>query len=263
MARAQVVVWDMISSLYERCHQLFAGYPLAVTTVNRSGTVRSMTLMRQDSQDARFFVLSQDCSEGSPVYSLCPWNGCDRVDIDEDGADDSTKVDAKVMISGVPIPRHGSLFGWRSGDSVTALVPIHADYTPTCPEPAWKVMPRAGIPAEWWPPFTNESLLGHWFWSYYRAGRIVSLATLIAGKPDTVFWTDRQEVPGRDCCAVARDITSPEGYTLRRGRYVYYGALRTDKPVPPMSTLLADVGRIDIAPRFRRYECHDRLAAGC
>jgi hypothetical protein len=123
-------------------------------------------------------------------------------------------------------------------------------------------MPLAGIPAECWPPFTDEPLLGHWFWSYYWAGRIVSLGGLIAGKPDTVFWTDREEVLGRDCCAVAHDITSPEGYTVRRGRYVYYEALRTDKPVPSMSTLLADVGKIDIAPRFQRCECNDRLAAG-
>jgi len=254
----------MTSSLYERCQQLFADYPLAIRAVNHRRTVRSMVLMLPDDPDIRFFVLSQDCGEGSPVYSLRPWYGCERVDIEEGSIDDFTKVDVKAMIYGVPvpIPRHGSLLGWRSGDAVTALVAIHANYTPACPEPSWKVMPLAGIPAKNWPPFTGESLLGPWFWSYYWAGSIVSLSALIAGTPDTVFWTDREEVLGRDCCAVARDITSPEGYTLRGGRYVYYQALRTDKPVPSMRILLEDAGKIDLAPRFQRSEYNDRLAAG-
>ena len=260
MARAKAVVWDMTSPLYERCQELFARYPLAIRAVNQRQTVRSMVLMLED---IRFFVLSQDCSEGSPVYSLSPWRGCDRVDIEEDSADGFTKVDIKDMTHAVPIPRHGSLFGWRSGDTVTALVAFHADYTPTCWEPSWKVMPLAGTSEDCWPPFTREPLLGHWFWNHHWAGRIVSLGDLIAAKPDTVFWTDRKEVLGRDCCVVAHDITSPEGYTLRRGCYVYYEALRPDEPVPPpVKSLLADVGKVDLAPRFRPFEYNNRPATG-
>jgi len=253
----------MTSSLYERCQELFAGYPLAIRPVNQRQTVRSMVLILAEVPDIRFFVLSQDCSEGSPVYSLSPWCGCDRVDIEEDSADGLTKVEVKAMARAVPIPRHGSLFGWRSGDTVTALIAFHADYTPTCPEPSWKVMPLADIPRDCWPPFTDEPLLGHWFWSHHLAGRIVSLGGLIAGKPDTVFWTDREEILGRDCCVVAHDITSPEGYTLRIGRYLYYGALQTGEPVPPVRSLLADVGKVDLAPRFQSSEHSNSPATEC
>jgi hypothetical protein len=51
---------------------------------------------------------------------------------------------------------------------------------------------------------------------------------------------------------VAREVRSPEGPVLPRGRYVYYQALRLGKRVPPLKALLADTGKIDLAPRFRR-----------
>lgn len=261
MAPAQAVVWNMTSSLYETCQELFADYPLAVRSINQRQTVCSMVLILTEAPDIRFFVLSQDRSEGSPVYSLSPWCGCDRVDIEKDSADGLTKAEVKAMTRAVPIPRHGSLFGWRSGDTVTALVAFHADCTPNHREPSWKVMPLADIPRDCWPPFTSEALLGHWFWSHQRVGRIVSLGGLIARKPNTVFWTEREKVLGQDCCVVKHDITSPEGYTLRTGRYVYYKALQMGEPVPSVRSLLADVDKVDLAPRFQPSECNNPASA--
>lgn len=253
----------MTSSLYARCEELFANYPLAIRVINQRRTVSSMVLILTETPDIRFFVLMQDCSEGSAVYSLNPWCGCDRVDVEADSTDGLTKVEVKALTGAVPIPRHGALFGWRSGDTVTALIAFHADYTPTCPEPSWKVMPLADIPEDCWPPFTTEPLLGHWFWSHHSAGRIVSLGGLIAEKSDVFFWTDREEVLGRDCCVVAHDRTSPEGYTVRMGRYVYYEALRTGEQVPSVKSLLADVGKVDLSPRFQPPECDDSRDTGC
>jgi hypothetical protein len=86
----------------------------------------------------------------------------------------------------------------------------------------------------------HGSLLG-WSW----------LDDLIAGTPGTVCWINTKAVLGSDCCAVARDITSPEGHTLRRGRYVYYEALRK---------LLAAADRADLASRFHLPERADACA---
>jgi hypothetical protein len=240
------------SSLYNACGALFASYPLATRVVDWRGTMRSMVLMLRDDDDAGFFVLTYDCGEGRPYYSLSPWHAGGVINIEADGgAVPDWAVSA--VIRGIPIPRHGSLFGWRRREAVTALIPAYAKYTPACPEPAWAVMPLTGTPEAQWPPFTGELLLGSWFWDHYRAGSIVSLGGLIAGTPDTVFWLDTQAILGGNCCAVARDIRSREGYTLRRGAYVYYEALRAGKPVPPLDVLLSDPGKTDLAPRFRRF----------
>lgn len=245
----------MSKLLYERCEELFIDYPLAIRPLNQRKTVRSIVLILADAPDVRYFVLLQERTEDPSIYSLCPWHECDRVDIEENNDDSLTKLEVNAITRAVPVPRHGSLFGWRSGDTISALIAFHADYTPDCPEPSWKVMPLVGISQDCWPPFTHEPLLGHWFWSHYQAGRIVSLGGLIAGKPNTVFWTDRAEVLGRDCCVVSHDIPSREGFTLSAGRYVSHESLHMGEQVPPVGILLADVSKIDLAPRFRSSEC--------
>jgi hypothetical protein len=197
-------------------------------------------------------VLTYDCGDGRPFYSVSPWNaGGAIVNIEADGGAVPDGVVSAVS-RGVPFPRHGSLFGWKCGDDVTALVAVYAKYTPAYPEPSWTVLPLAGTQDAQWPPFTGEQLLGDWFWKHYRAGSMVSLGRLIAGTSDTVFWAGTEAILGWDCCVVARDIASREGYTLPRGCYVYYEALQAGKVVPPLDVLLAHFGKTDLAPRFRR-----------
>lgn len=237
------------NTLYEACHELFDNYPPAVTAVDCGETIRSMVLMLQDSDAARFFVLSHFQGGGGPFYSLCPWPSGSIVEIETDGAAPDGVVHAVTL--GVPIPRDGSLFGWACGETITALVTVYAEYTPEFPEPSWTVMPLAGSPEAQWPPFTGERLLGHWFWEHYRAGSVVPLSRLVAGTPDTVFWADTKAILGSDCCVVARDIRSPQGSTLPRGRYVYFQALRAGNPVPSLKELLADTSKIDLTPRFQ------------
>lgn len=241
------------NSLYEASHELFTGYPLATRTVNRSGSVRSMVLMLQEGDVDGFFVLSQDYGDAKPTYSLWSWPAGDIVDIDAESSADVPHVAVAAVTCGVPIPRDGSLFGWTDGNAVNALVVVYAKYTAAYPEPGWAVMPFAGTPEAQWPPFTGEPLFGHWSWEQYRAGNIISLDALIAETPDTVCWVDTKAILGSDCCAVARDISTPEGHMLQRGCYVYFQALRAGKPVPSLKALLADPSKIDLAPRFQRY----------
>lgn len=219
----------------------------------RSYTLHLPTAESQSVQyrAAPFFVLVQEIREGSPSYSLRPWGAAAVVDIEADDKAAASDVVMVVVTHGVPIPQDGSLFGWAPGDAVTALVAIYARCTPTSPEPSWAAMPLAGTPEMQWPPFAGEHLFGHWFWEYYRAGRVSLLDGLIAGAPDTVYWVDTKAVLGSDSCAVACDITSPAGPTLPCGRYVYYEALREGKRVPSLTELLADSSKIDLAPRFQ------------
>jgi hypothetical protein len=245
------------TSLYEECQELFANYPLAVKAINNSGTIRSMVLMLRDSNDVGFFVLSNDDGDGAPLYSLCPWPTGDITYIEADGGARVPDVFANVVTRGVPLPRHGSIFGWTEKDTVTALVVIYTEYEPDRPLPRWTVMPLAGTPEPQWPPFTGRRLFGYWFWEQYRTGRTVSLDRLIAETPDTVFWVNTQAILGSDCCAVAHDIGSPERYMLRQGCYVYSEALRAGELVPSLAALLADTGKTDLAPRFRRSAYSD------
>jgi hypothetical protein len=239
------------SSLYEACGDLFAGYPLAVTADGPSGSSRLMVLVRHDADNAGFFVLTSEDDGGEPRYSLSPWHAPGGADIDP-GADGAVPgAFADVITHGVPVPRHGSLCGWQDEGTITALIPFYAEYTPESSLPSWATMPLAGIPEAGWPPFADELVFGDWFWEHYQAGSIVSVDGLIAATPGVVFWADTAAVIGSGCCVVAHDIRGPEGATLQRGRYVYYQALRAGKPVPSLEALLADTGKIDLAPRFR------------
>jgi hypothetical protein len=158
-----------VGSLYKACGDLFAGYPLAARVVDWGGTVRSMVLMLRDGDDAEFYVLTCDCGDGRPFYSVSPWHaGGTIVNIEADGGAVPDGVVSAVS-RGVPFPRHGSLFGWKCGEDVTALIAVYAKYTPAYPEPSWVVMPLAGTPDAQWPPFTGEQLVGDWFWKHYRA----------------------------------------------------------------------------------------------
>ena len=213
-----------------------------------------MVLMFRDGYDIRFFVLSHDRGRRhQPFYSLRPWPAGEVVNIGIHTLDDPDAI-LKAVTRSVPIPRHGSLLGWAHGNDITALVAFYAKCSLRSPEPYWAMMPLADIPETLWPPFTDERFFGRWFWDYYRAGSISSLADLIAGTPGTVFWANTKAVLGSDCCAVARDITSQEGHILRRGRYVYYEALRAGKPVPPLQILLAATDKADLTSRFHRSE---------
>ena len=240
-------------SPYEACQELFTSYPIAARATGHGSTIRSMVLMLRNSDDARFFVLSQDCDDGVLLYSLCPWPAGDVVDIEANGGAPIPDVVVNVVTCGVPLPRHGSIFGWTERDAITALVVIYTEYDPARPLPRWTVMPRAGIPEPRWPPFMGKPLFGQWFWEHYRAGGIVPLDGLIADSPDTVYWVNTRQILGSDCCAVARDVRSPDRHTLRRGCYVYSEALRAGAPIPSLTALLADAGKIDLAPRFRRF----------
>lgn len=245
-------------SAAEACRELFARYPIAIIAADGGGTSRTMVLMLRDGDDMRLFILSHERREDRPPYTLRRWRTTDSVDIA--GEDDPATISDTVMTvltCGIPIPRDRSLFGWRQGDYVTALVPVYTTFAPRYPEPFWAVMPRVGTPETQWPPFTGEHLFGPWFWEYYRAGDLVSVDSLIAEVPGAVFWTDTKAVLGSDSCAVAHDIKSPDGFTLERGRYVYYQALQVGQPVPSLRVLLADARKTDLAPRFRRAADRD------
>jgi hypothetical protein len=237
-------------SLYRKCQQLFADYPLAAKATSGGGTVGSMVLMLAEGHDATFFVLLRICAAQAPSYSLRQWLARDAVRIEADEGPAVPAMFAQALTRGVPMPPDGSLFGWRHGKDITALIAIYARDAEASAEPGWSVMPRAESPRARWPLFTCEHFFGPWFWDYQRVGRIVSLGGLIARTADTVFWADTVAILGSGCCVVARDIKAPGGYTLPRGRYVHHQILQAGKLVPSLQALLADTAKTDLAVRF-------------
>ena len=79
---------------------------------------------------------------------------------------------------------------------------------------------------------------------------VYSLCPWPAG--DVVDVSADDDLPEPLASAVARDLSGPSGLTLRRGRYIGSQALRSGRPVPSLTALLADNGKIDMAGRFRR-----------
>jgi hypothetical protein len=238
------------NSLYNRCQDTFADYPAAVSSVDDTCTASSIILMLRVGGDDRFFMLTCDRSESRPVFYIRPWHGRGTVGIKADGKGIIPDILAEALISGIPIPRDGSMFAWRHGTEVTALIAIYAKYTPSHPQPSWAVMPRADISRALWPPFTGERIFGNWFWEHLRDERIFSLEELITDNPGTVFWVDIEFALSHGCCAVAQSIVAENGYILRSGCYAYYEELKVGSHLPTLDALMADSGRIDLAPRF-------------
>jgi hypothetical protein len=239
-------------SLDDVCVQLFADYPLAAWPASPTGARRSMILLLQEHGDSQFFVLTQDRGESPPRHSVGAWPGRDAAVLGTGLAADSGGP-VRALTLGVPIPRHGSLFGWVSGNVISALVPIYATYTLASPRPSWSLMPLAGSPETCWPPIARQRSFGSWFWQYYHAGNLISLADLIAEYPGTIFWAETRATLSSDCCAVTHDISSPGGPVLRQGCYMHQDALRSGMPVPALETLLAGPGLTDLSPRFRWF----------
>jgi hypothetical protein len=246
--------------LYLACSDLFSHFPLAATDADPVGAVRSMVLMLRDGHEVSFFVLTQRCSCGTAGYSLSSWPTGDTWDIDSGGLASVPDAMAKAVTDGVPLPRHGSIFGWAAQASFGALIVIYTEYAPERPLPRWTVMPLADLPEARWPPFTDRRFFGHWFWDDYHAGSIVPLDGPIAAAPETVYWVDTQAMLGADSCVVACDVKSEDGRILRRGAYLYSEALRGGGPLPSLRDLLADCSKTDLAPRFRRHP-RSRLVA--
>jgi len=239
-------------SPYEACQELFSRYPLALRVSGQDSSVRSMVLMLADGGEPRFFVLSHDCDNGWCGYSIGPWPTGDSTDIEPGGDAHVPGAVTTALNSGIPLPRHGSMFGWTHQHAITALIVIYTDYDSARPLPRWTVMPLAGTPEPHWPPFTGRPFFGSWFWDYYWAGGIVPLDSLIAETPDTIFWVNTRVMLGSDCCAVAYDSTSAERDTLKRGCYVYSEVLRACAQIPSLKELLAEPDKVDLSTRFQR-----------
>jgi hypothetical protein len=214
---------------------LFAAYPLAVAA-SRGASLMTLILPGPVfGQIARWDTPAEDGTR----YSL------------HDEAAESYTLD-QVAEQGVPLPRHGSVFGWVHDEEIPALVVVYTETTPQRPEPRWTVMPLDGTPRDLWPPFTGRHLFSGWFWDYIAEGSLLPLGALIAATPGAVFWADTHDALGADCCVVTRDLSAGEGW-LRAGVYAYSEVLRNGVPVPSAETLLRDALVTDLAPRFRRH----------
>lgn len=231
------------TSLYETCQNLFEQYPLAI---NGNG---AMTLMLGADRDPEFFILIHWDKDGTDdaCFDLIRWRNADAVGRIEahTGTEDLPDA-ARILAAAVPLPRDGAFLAWQSGGIVTAVMNLIGDENPV---PTWTSRIPEGLPLSSWPSFVTRGTLGSWFWDYYRSGDIVDLAPLTAATPGAIFWAQPASLTW-PCCAVARDITSPDGWTLPQGAYVYFESLQNGETAGSLDELLA--GHLtDLSPRFR------------
>jgi hypothetical protein len=238
------------TSLYGACEEMFTGYPLAVETAGNDKILRAMILMvAAGTGGAEFFVLAYEDDSGGSSFRLHQRGAAaPAVLIETDGGTRDPAAAQDVLARGVPLPRHGSLFGWQQDGVVTVLIATYTDYSPEHPEPTWSALPLAGIPESAWPSFIGEEF-GRWFWEHLQAGKIVNLAVAVAQARQMIFWVP-DGTSGAGCIVVRDDLAGENGSVLPRGRYVYSEDLRAGLPVPPLEDLLADPGKTDLGPRF-------------
>jgi hypothetical protein len=240
---------ESADSLYERCQELFSSFPLAASS-DDDDSIRSMVLALREGKETGYFALSQYTGAGC-YFSLCRWPTGSAVAIRDDVTLSLPGEFEGAIIHGVPIPKDGSLLGWKHGNVIDALIAVYTECAPESPEPCWSVMPRMDSREVAWPPFTGEPLIDHSFWELFRTGRIVSLEDLIAQTADTVFWAETDSTLGSASCVVTRDVRSPEGYILRSGIYVYYRVLRAGIQIPSPQAILSGSTSTDLTVRFR------------
>jgi hypothetical protein len=228
-------------SLYKRCQQLFADYPLAAVT----GPPDHMTLMASDGSD--FFVLT-DPGDGARHFRLQSWSSESAVSIEAETADLPTGL-AEVLKGGVPCPGDGALFGWVQHGVVTGLI---ATYIPEETGPRWSPMPVAGSPEDGWPPFVGRRLLGHWFWDEYQARTIVDLGPLVASTPGTIYWAATEPTVGSNSAVVTSDVRKG-GIFLPQGVYMFREVLAgSGLSAEALESLARKAQQTDLAPRFKR-----------
>jgi len=232
--------------LHEKCGNLFRAYPLAWD--EPACGVRSMVLMQEGAPE--FFILAEFSGKGTPRFRLLPWREEGAVSIEPGAAVPVPPRMARVVTSGIPLPRDGSLFGWVSDGRVCGLLKFRVRYSREQPVPRYSPMPLAALPESRWPAWVRCGLFGTWFWEGVRAGSITDLAPLIAATPRTVFWARTRTALGSDCAAVARDVAG-KGIILPAGVYAYFGPQQDGAEIPSLETLLAGPGLTDLAPRFR------------
>ena len=200
--------------------ELFAKYPLAVRD---QAFVSTMALVLPG---PAFGVITRwnDIGGGRP-YTL---------------SGDAGMTLEQAVQEGVPLPRHGSLFGCLHNGEVNALVVFYTATTEERPVPTWTVMPKAGTPPSYWPPFLDRQLFGGWFWDYLALGRVVNLGPVVSTVPGAVWWSEvTREEFGSDVCVVAEEVTS-DGWVLPDGVYAYWGLLMAGAKLPPADALMSN-----------------------
>jgi hypothetical protein len=143
--------------------------------------------------------------------------------------------------------------GWVDNGAVTCLVLVYAHGPEEHPEPGLSIMPRVGVPASLWPPFTAADLAPLWLHGHRRAGRLVSLDEAISGTFAIAYWVPVKRIPdaGAGLIAVAEPLTPPAAsWTLPRGVYVYHRAQTPDARMPSLDAALNHPDRIDLGLRL-------------
>lgn len=247
-------------SLHDHCELRFLEFPEAASNApaNTGTDYRDMVLMSQSGEDPQYYILShQTDPKGRLRYCISRYRSdpgkegqfFSRGDtfIETDGCSDPAVPEemADAILSGVPIPKHSSLYGWTDDGIVTEL--LNPRLGSDAPEIG--LFPRVGIPEEAWSITTVKALyggmFGDWFWQMRRDGKIVNLAPTLKESGELV-------VAGERCIAIGSTITSQDGWTLPSGTFASR-PLHEAGTAPQPEEVLADDDSINLGEWFRRH----------
>jgi hypothetical protein len=237
------------TTTFEACLRLFERYPLAITLDAADGGSLSMVLLNHAAGPAGFCVLTQARDD---LFVVRSWNRHDGVDQPIRPGEPVPGPISQLIAGSMPVPHDGALFGWIADNQVTAMLAVHcrppAPWDQPVPVPQIRVMPMAGTSELLhWPPFTASPLDDGRLWEYVQWGELVDLVPLVARSAGCVFWVpspDRR--PGHGYVAVVSNLPAEE-YWLPAGVYADHWTLREGLQPPPVGSLLAQPGVVDLA----------------
>lgn len=242
---------------FAMCKQLFRLSP-AVEPV--SGRM----ILAVGAEHRRYLTLTRAGVE-QPSFVLADWTGDRVVTIRSDGATinsglDDLEVDRFLdwALNGIPVPRHGTVFGEVRGlleKRVVALLTFRSARAVQQPGVEMEVLIDAELSGAsagnlpisyWWTQVPSN------FWTAWRIGIIVDLAEHFRQRRETVWRMNVSRI-ATPVFAVAEDITVA-GITLPQGRFAAATALRRQRTIPSLAHLLAYTRKTDQFNAFARAD---------
>jgi len=242
--------------VFAACLRLFRDYPLAVRRHYAEHRYGSLILRERGVGGPRFFVLIM---ERDDLFVIRPWDRRDCAAVEVLRGEPVPAGVRRVIESGVPVPRDGTLLGWLAGRQVQAVVAAYGRLTEPWDDPSAVpgilVMPFVGSQPADWPPFAAAPLNDRRLWQYLARGQLADLTPLVSRQPGCMFW-----VPGAAGLAsrrpgarvVVTERLDTEKFWLPAAVYADYWTLREGTPRWTSRQLPALSGVTDMARALGR-----------
>ena len=240
---------------FAACRQLFRYHPLAVNQPP-AGAGGLATMVVRD-RTAGFFVLTRPEENR---FILRSWHERDGVEEEIRRGRPVPDLARQVIATCLPVPRHGSLFGWIACRQVTALLAVRsappsshgsspgdASAPARLAGPEVRVLPLEGTTKQWhWPPFTVSPLDDWRLWEYIEWREIVDVMPLLGARPGRAFWVPAPDGRPTGHVVLTENVRT-DAFWLPEGVYCDHWTLREGIEAPPADSLIASPRAVDLS----------------